>query len=54
MAQKALAVLLVLSWIIFSGVDMFEDLDFENGSTPSASSSPTTAKPVKLPTTLSN
>jgi hypothetical protein len=48
MAQKALAVLLVLSWIIFSVVDMLEDLDFESGNTPSASRSPTTAKPVKL------
>jgi hypothetical protein len=48
MAQKALAVLLVLSWMVFSAVDMLEDLDFESGSTPSASSSPTTAKPVKL------
>jgi hypothetical protein len=48
MAQKALAVLLVLSWMVFSAVDMLEDLDFESGSTPSASSSPTNAKPVKL------
>jgi hypothetical protein len=48
MAQKALAVLLVLSWMVFSAVDMLEDLDFESGSTPSASRSPTTAKPVKL------
>jgi len=48
MAQKALAILLILSWIVFSGVDMLEDLDFESPSSPSASSSPHTAKPVKL------
>ncbi len=48
MAQKALAILLILSWIVFSGVDMLEDLDFESRGSPSASSSPNTAKPVKL------
>jgi hypothetical protein len=48
MAQKALAVLLVLSWMVFSAVDMLEDLDVESSSSPFASSSPTTAKPVKL------
>jgi hypothetical protein len=48
MVQKTLALLLVLSWIIFSGVDMLEDLDFESHGTPSASNSPATAKPVKL------
>ena len=48
MVQKALAILLILSWIVFSGVDMFEDLDFESHSGPSVSSSPHTAKPVKL------
>jgi uncharacterized membrane protein YtjA (UPF0391 family) len=29
MTQKVLAVLLVLSWMVFSTVDMLEDLDFE-------------------------
>jgi hypothetical protein len=48
MAQKILAVLLVLSWIVLSDVDMLEDMDLESRGTPSASSSPTTAKPVKL------
>jgi hypothetical protein len=48
MVQKALAILLALSWIVLSGVDMLEDVDFESHSTPSASSSPSTAKPVKL------
>lgn len=47
MAQKMLAVLLVLSWIAFSDVDMLEDLDVESQNTPSASSSPTAAKRVK-------
>ena len=48
MGRKAVALLLVLSWMIFSGVDMLEDLDLESCDSPSASSSPTTAKPVKL------
>ena len=48
MGQRVLAVLLVLSWMILSGVDMLEDLGFETRATPSASSSPTTAKLVKL------
>lgn len=48
MIQRALAVLLVLSWMIFSGIDMLEDLDFEAHAIPSATISPTTAKPVKL------
>ena len=48
MGQKALAVLLVLSWIVSSAVDMLEDLEFESGSTLSASSYATTTKPVKL------
>ena len=49
MVQKALAILLTMSWIVLSDVDMLEDLDFESRDTPSASSSPSTAKPVKLP-----
>src|SRR5262245_55456533 len=48
MVQKALALLLAVSWIVLSNVDMFEDLDFESRDAPSASSSPSTAKPVKL------
>ena len=48
MGHRVLAVLLVLSWMILSGVDMLEDLGFETRATPSASSSPTTAKLVKL------
>ena len=48
MAQKVLALLLVLSWIVLSDVDMLEDLEFESRDNPSASSSPSTAKPVKL------
>ena len=47
MAQKALAILLAVSWIALSAVDMLEDLDFESRDAPSASSSPDTAKPVK-------
>jgi hypothetical protein len=46
MAQKPLAILLVLSWMIFSGVDMLEDL--ESHSTPFVSSSSTAAKRVKF------
>src|SRR5262252_5522355 len=48
MVQKALAILLAVSWIVLSNVDMSEHLDFESRDTPSASSSPSTAKPVKL------
>jgi hypothetical protein len=48
MIQKALAILLAVSWIVLSGVDMLEDLEFESNASPSASSSPSTAKPVKL------
>jgi hypothetical protein len=48
MGRKTVALVLVLSWMIFSGVDMLKDLDLESRSTASASSSPTTAKPVKL------
>ena len=48
MVQKALAILLAVSWIALAGVDMLEDLDFESRDAPSASSSPSTAKPVKL------
>ena len=49
MVQKALAILLAVSWIVLTKVDMSEDLNFESRDTPSASSSPSTAKPVKLP-----
>src|SRR5215510_321395 len=48
MVQKALAILLAVSWIALSAVDMLEDLDFESRDAPSASSSPSTAKPVKI------
>jgi hypothetical protein len=48
MVRRVLAILLVLSWMILSGVDMLEDLDFDSRATASASSSPITAKPVKL------
>src|SRR5262250_2272761 len=48
MVQKALAILLAVSWIVLTKVDMLEDLNFESRDTPSASSSPSTAKPVKL------
>jgi hypothetical protein len=49
MMRKALAVLLVLSWMILSGVDMLEDLDSDSRATASGSSSPANAKkPVKL------
>jgi hypothetical protein len=47
MARKLLAVLLVLSWIAFSDVDMLENLDFESHNTPSAFSSVAPAKRVK-------
>jgi hypothetical protein len=50
MVQKALAILLAVSWIVLSGVDMLEDLEVESRDSPSASSSPSTAKPVKLST----
>jgi hypothetical protein len=49
MGRKVLAVLLVLSWIGFSEVDMLENLAFESHSTPSAFSSvapPTRVKSV--------
>jgi len=48
MIQRILAVLLILSWMILSGVDILEDLASDSGATASVSSSPTTAKPVKL------
>jgi hypothetical protein len=48
MGRKPVALLLVLSWMVLSGVDILEDLNLESRSTPSASSSPTTANPVKL------
>jgi len=48
MVQKALAILLAVAWIALSGVDMLEDFDFESRDAPAASSSPDTAKPVKL------
>src|SRR5262245_6934141 len=48
MGQRALAVLLVLSWMILSGVDMLEDLAFESRITSSVANDPSTAKPVKL------
>src|SRR5262245_28145203 len=48
MVQKALAILLAVSWMVLSDMDMLEDLDFESRDTPSASSSPSTAKPAKL------
>src|SRR5262245_1151797 len=48
MVQKALAILLAVCWMVLSDVDMLEDLDFESRDIPSASSSPSTAKPVKL------
>src|SRR5262245_48164689 len=48
MVQKALALLLAVSWVVLSNVDMLEDLDSESRDAPSASSSPSTAKPVKL------
>jgi hypothetical protein len=47
MARKVLAVLLVLSWIAYSDVDMLENLDFESHSTPSTFSSVAPAKRVK-------
>src|SRR5215813_9856324 len=48
MVQKAFAILLAVSWIVLTKVDMLEDLNFESRDAPSASSSPSTAKPVKL------
>src|SRR5215475_4442011 len=48
MSQRVLAVLLVLSWMILSGVDILEDLAFESRITSSVASYPSTAKPVKL------
>src|SRR5262245_12723479 len=45
---QALAILLAVSWLVLSDVDMLEDLNFESRDIPSASSSPSTAKPVKL------
>src|SRR5262245_58663382 len=48
MIQKALAILLAMSWFALSNVDMLEDLDSDNRATASASSSPTTGKPAKL------
>jgi hypothetical protein len=48
MFQRVLAVLLILSWMILSGVDILEDLASDGRPTATASSSPTTAKQVKL------
>jgi hypothetical protein len=48
MVQKVLAVLLILSWMILSAVDMLEDLTSDSHATASATSTPTAAKPVKL------
>jgi len=48
MIQKALAILLAVSWIVLSGVDILEDLELESRDSPSASNFPSAAKPVKL------
>src|SRR5215510_1875273 len=48
MGHRVLAVLLVLSWMILSGVDILEDLAFESRVTSSAASYPGTAQPIKL------
>jgi hypothetical protein len=46
MGQKTVAIVLVLSWMIFSGMDISEDFNLASRAT--ASSSPATAKPVNL------
>jgi hypothetical protein len=46
MGPKTVALLLVLSWIIFSRMDILEDFSLKSRAT--ASSSPATAKPVNL------
>ena len=48
MGHRVLAVLLVLSWMILSGVDILEDLAFESHITSSAASYPSTAQPIKF------
>jgi hypothetical protein len=48
MVEKALAILLAVSWIALSDVDISEDFDFKSRDTPSTSSSPSAAKPVKV------
>ena len=48
MGHRVLAVLLVLSWMILSGVDILEDLAFESRITSAAASYPSTAQPIKL------
>jgi len=48
MGHRVLAVLLVLSWMILSGVDILEDVAFESRITSSAASYPSTAQPMKL------
>ena len=48
MGHRVLAVLLVLSWMILSGVDTLEDLTFESRITSSTASYPNTAQPIKF------
>jgi hypothetical protein len=48
MGKKALAVLLIPSWIIRSGVDTLEDLNVENRMTGSAFRSPAIPNPIKV------
>src|SRR5215510_4639387 len=48
MGHRVLAVLLVLSWMILSGVDILEDLTFESRITSSTASYPNTAQPIKF------
>ena len=48
MSHRVLAVLLVLSWMILSGVDILEDLTFESRITSSTASYPNTAQPIKF------
>jgi hypothetical protein len=48
MGHRVLAILLVLSWLVLSGVDILEDLTFESRITSSTASYPNTAQPIKF------
>src|SRR5262249_37068997 len=48
MVQKALAILLAVSWIVLTKVDLLEDLNLERRDSPSGFRLPSKGKAVKL------
>jgi hypothetical protein len=48
MIRRALALLLVLSWVALSGVDALEDLDFDSHTINELFDWPSASQPVKL------